>query len=555
MKHVKALLIFFVCLIILTPVLAAESISFTAEEIEYLQTQRPIPTVIIDGAAPLSYVDKKGTIQGIGKAVMDYISTETGLIFEYHVASSTKEYFSSDVLLGVGVTPPYVPAWVTTSTPYLRSETIIVAHEEFDPALIGQKSFASLAQNTYPEGINKDLVRIYNTREEALNAVERGEVDFTYGNAFSVAYYALRNGYKNIIMIPQKMEERAYSIGLFKDDPILLSIINKTLASIDEGRMQTLILGVASNIEQKLTLSQIIRAYPILINSIFIFILAILLINVIITMQANSRYQSLADLSNEFFFEYWPIRDRLTCSQKCTQLFATKNYAKVGMQAIKEAVTAAKEGVTKEYLALTIDEGVTKTFTVVLHHRPQSRFFTKVVAGKLIDVSDQVHEKQTLLKRLEADGLTGLYNPLATKERILARLEAKDENAVDALFLIDIDSFKAINDTYGHLFGDSVLQHISSALKSTFRSSDIAGRIGGDEFCAYISNIPDESLLVEKVQDLLAPLNQPFENISVSVSVGITTTRPTDTYETLFKRADDALYYAKNTQQPYVITL
>jgi len=115
----------------------------------------------------------------------------------------------------------------------------------------------------------------------------------------------------------------------------------------------------------------------------------------------------------------------------------------------------------------------------------------------------------------------------------------------DSLIIIDCDNFKEINDTRGHLTGNSVLKNISSSLKLTFRQTDVIGRMGGDEFCIYMQDIPSVEFARSKCQQLMHRIRETNKAFPVDISIGIAIFKEPLSYESLFKQADVALYVAK----------
>ena len=107
--------------------------------------------------------------------------------------------------------------------------------------------------------------------------------------------------------------------------------------------------------------------------------------------------------------------------------------------------------------------------------------------GVVIDIDSIKRQTQKLRRMAEQDTLTGIYNRRAAQELIAQRLEGIAPGEMGALFVLDVDDFKLVNDRYGHLGGDAVLTDIAGALKGSFRGEDIVARIGGDEFCVYLS--------------------------------------------------------------------
>ena len=152
----------------------------------------------------------------------------------------------------------------------------------------------------------------------------------------------------------------------------------------------------------------------------------------------------------------------------------------------------------------------------------------------------------------EHDVLTGFFNKVATQRRVeeyLSKLSPDD--LPPALVIIDADGFKAINDSFGHLFGDGVLSDMGLAIRSVFRQKDIVGRIGGDEFIVLFTEMPSVDVLEKRCTELLKNLDRHYESngtsLPFSVSIGIALyPEHGSTYVELFKRADRALYESKS---------
>ena len=162
------------------------------------------------------------------------------------------------------------------------------------------------------------------------------------------------------------------------------------------------------------------------------------------------------------------------------------------------------------------------------------------------------NEAQELQRIAYTDKLTGLYNRQYSKLNVRGMIQSlKAGNEPLCLLMIDIDKFKEVNDTYGHLEGDEVLKGFASILKELSGKDAIPIRYGGDEFCVVIPGHDKRTGkdLGEKLVKLMeqTPLSV-FEDkkVTVSISVGVASI-PKDalTYEDLFRRADEALYKAK----------
>lgn len=164
-----------------------------------------------------------------------------------------------------------------------------------------------------------------------------------------------------------------------------------------------------------------------------------------------------------------------------------------------------------------------------------------------------VTEREEFRDKALHEPLTGLFNRSGFVEVCTERLEESLKgNGMCAMMMIDQDYFKSINDTYGHAAGDFVLSHTAVCLNGVFRSGDIIGRIGGDEFCVFLPDVPDRALVEKRAGEVVETLRKPavFEGreIPLSCSIGIAFA-PDDgkSFQELYKSADEALYIAKKT--------
>lgn len=170
--------------------------------------------------------------------------------------------------------------------------------------------------------------------------------------------------------------------------------------------------------------------------------------------------------------------------------------------------------------------------------------------GVIIDIDKEKIKGEDLLFKSQRDSLTELFNKGNTQSMIEEYMESEGINSNSALFVIDVDNFKAINDNLGHLAGDTVLKSISSMLEEVFSDNSIIGRIGGDEFIVFLKDISSEELLYKKADELVNGFGRNFagetKEYKVSGSIGIAKyPEHGKSFEELFKNADKAVYFAK----------
>lgn len=158
-----------------------------------------------------------------------------------------------------------------------------------------------------------------------------------------------------------------------------------------------------------------------------------------------------------------------------------------------------------------------------------------------------------LQKKIEEDRdtdlLTGLSNKNSLMHQINTILESKSEPGI--MLVIDIDHFKAINDTYGHSFGDLVLNGLGTCLSSLIPDSDVKGRFGGDEFIVFLrntDNVHAAEMCAEKIIEYVnTNIHSPNRNETIGLCIGIAMTDEKDyDYDSVLRKADAALYHAKN---------
>lgn len=180
----------------------------------------------------------------------------------------------------------------------------------------------------------------------------------------------------------------------------------------------------------------------------------------------------------------------------------------------------------------------------------------------VIVFSQHLAKERMALKLIEAhhDALTGLPSLRLCLDRLSnALIRAKRERDLLAVFFIDLDGFKSINDNYGHEAGDYVLQEIAKRLNLCVRQMDTVGRIGGDEFLIILPKINDiaivERIGTSVITSVKKPIHWKEEQVSVGASVGIAIhPRDSDETEQLIKKADQAMYEAKrNGKNQYAL--
>ena len=166
------------------------------------------------------------------------------------------------------------------------------------------------------------------------------------------------------------------------------------------------------------------------------------------------------------------------------------------------------------------------------------------------DIDDDKRKTIELTRQARTDPLTGLINRRELERIVSNEIKEIEAGRYGALFMIDVDDFKLINDANGHMAGDETLRFIGQKLKSLFRSNDVVGRFGGDEFMVYMKDVGNEGDLVTKAKLVSEALTTTcLDNlINISCSVGVTFVADNKaSFDVIYHQADSAAYKAKKS--------
>ncbi|MDF2653541.1 MAG: hypothetical protein K0R19_15 [Bacillota bacterium] len=190
-------------------------------------------------------------------------------------------------------------------------------------------------------------------------------------------------------------------------------------------------------------------------------------------------------------------------------------------------------------------------FLYILWRQARYRATIEKSKNELEILNERLKIKNEILKfKAENDLLTELYNKITSEYLISDFLKNEGRNQRHALFVIDIDDFKRINDDMGHYYGDKALVEVANEINRSFRATDIKGRIGGDEFLILLKDIKSEEDLTSKACEISKLLNNieltSHASWKIRASIGISIFPDHgERYTELFLKADKAMYYSK----------
>lgn len=278
--------------------------------------------------------------------------------------------------------------------------------------------------------------------------------------------------------------------------------------------------------------------------------------------RSAERYAVLAEFSDTVLFEYSYPRDTLELTPNARSIFSLSSLTCVGyLRTGAQMIDFFEDDMQRVHMMFEEPAPPNELRTITCRARVLSgryRWFSftcrylyegsqpYMAVGKIVDITQQRETEELLTRKSQIDGLTKTLNKVTFQEKLAALLPEVDKGA---LFVLDMDRFKQINDEHGHSMGDRVLEGVARSLLDVFRRRDPVGRIGGDEFVAFLAGSDDEAVIQAKRETLESLISEVSRSLGVPIAMSIGVARyPRDgaTYQELFDAADRAMYAEKN---------
>ncbi len=289
------------------------------------------------------------------------------------------------------------------------------------------------------------------------------------------------------------------------------------------------------------------------------------------SQSTSDRYKHIFEASDKILYEYdWNKRQLRTTPQFFEKFAYILPEGKQEYYPIDESLIHPEDMELFDAMHLKLQMGERAAEALVRIKNAQDHWIwcqlrqniwmdkednTTKAIGEIRNVDEETRSMQKLREDVQRDAFTGLFNKTATAELIQRELilEGTDRGF---LCIIDVDNFKQVNDTLGHARGDAVIKNLASGLARIFRSDDIVGRIGGDEYLVYIKNMPNMGTLLVKLDSVLSFFKQTLKDeqneVRISSSIGIALFPKDGTsYQELYQHADRALYRSKKKKGIY----
>lgn len=545
-------------------------LNLTGAESAYASQAGTLKVGVLENQPPYQYLDPDtGGFRGIAVDLLGYVSEKTGLSFELVGASDQETLYrmaqEGQINMVAGMPYDYDLArqqGISMSQPYVSTGYILLMRENISESSLKGKRLALTNTGTY-KGETVGKVVQFPTIDACVRAVADGEADYTYVDVYTAQYYINQPYYRGLKLVAQTYDPRKVCFGVVKsEERVLLSILNKTVTVISEMDRQGII---NQNLLRKTQLSlgdfvwqnpvesviAVAAVFAVIVLVLFVFLWQRVRMNRKNALELKKHYQVYA-LVNEYFFEYdfrtqlllvfLPSKD--SQGQPETLRFDRETLASPEHVEFLKLITSRQDGMRELYMDCITGKSHWLRIALETVYDGNDPAYA---LGKIHIIDEERQEKDALREMAQLDSLTRLYNAEATRTLVcdgFARLAPGEQ---DGFILVDVDRFKSINDTYGHLRGDETLKQVAELLKVSVRSGDVVGRPGGDEFAVYLHRIPSREMLAQKCGALCEKARSCVgeDGLRFTFSVGAAAVSPGEDYDDAYRRADAALYEAK----------
>lgn len=283
--------------------------------------------------------------------------------------------------------------------------------------------------------------------------------------------------------------------------------------------------------------------------------------------RSRETMRKILELTTERVFEYHPARDEIVLDGRdghpsrvipasgLDDPEAHEVHLREGCRGeLSEAFKQIRDGAQSASVSVQARAEVNAPWTwmrLTMFEFQSGSDGDRTVLGFLQNIDEFRSREEALRRRAERDSLTGLLNVGAGRQRVNRQLRYHEDGSETcrAMLVMDLDNFKAVNDTLGHRAGDEVLIAFAEVLRNTFRAEDTVCRLGGDEFMVYIDSLTNPEADMRAISDrLLSHVEQArSKHPALGCSVGAFVTNGGYSFEGLYEMADRELYKAKRS--------
>lgn len=553
---------------------------------------------------PYTFIDSESRISGFDVELMNYLSNKINVNVKYRLLSWEEcleaiKNGEADVITGLGYSPDnnsfahLLPALGEDPFVCFGVDSFTDLSELRNKRLATLTGVGVINDFIVPYQLSDNLTT-YDSYTEVLKSVISGENDYGIVR-YSVGRRILADlNHTEIKFVGPTLSLTPLTIGVTRNDEALAKELTAALNHyIEDGTVARLSEKWLQDYIDLIRITDILTHYRtvIIFIAILFLILGFLFMIHITKLKERAAVTRFDEATRTFEYQrlladatkglYEDIYE-LDMTHRCAVGEETKNFfGRLGLppdHPYNDAlITIAEKTIKKEYhdtylrtfnstsVIEAYDNGVRSLSCDLEILRQDGQYYWVSINGRIFywqeddsirlityrrNIDEQKKRESQLLDEATIDSLTGIRNRASTEQGIEMLLRQSSDMERHLLIMIDIDYFKEVNDTFGHDYGDNVLLSSARLIQDLFRSDDIVGRIGGDEFMVLMKHARNDEIITEKLNALNACLSREISNgnkhLHVSASIGAAIF-PSDgmTLKDLYQNADSALYTVK----------
>lgn len=583
---------------------------FTREEQEYIASRDETVIWYIPNRNPVSCTDEKtGELRGIFREIFDRIQQVSGLKFVYRELPEGEIDIGEIQERGFCILAGVENNEINKKSPvlyvsdcYLSSKKVLVTGPDrvFDKQKhykLGVYSGSETLERVIREAYPNFEIQKYRTNEECFAAAQKGRVDLLLMNQYVADYWLSMPKYEKYQVIPLESLKDEMCFGIYvpwgekgeessREQQMMISILNKAISYLSKEEVDSIVIRETMIGKYHYDFADFVYKY----KEILFPLLFVVTITIFILIYAFVQKKK----SEERLAQQLETQEKLALEQKRYSLLIEKSEApvfelslqpspslaegkmmeKLGWSLLEKKVTADPKEIPAHWKIHPEDVSLMEYAVYKSYEQKQSsectvrlvtpggdyRWFLvsrypildkegKLISviGQVMDVDEKVREREYFQQQSQLDDLTGLLNKRAFLKKA-GELLAQKEGSVSFVFL-DLDYFKQVNDTLGHIVGDRAIREMAWELNAIFEGEALICRFGGDEFCIFARDLSKEALR-EKLACLVKEMRREYRQgdkwVSLTVSAGAYWREDGQTnLEHLLEEADKVLYDVK----------
>ncbi len=559
-----------------TLIMDNSDVEYSKTEKEYIRAAKKIKVGYLTNMAPFQYEEKNGReFVGLAKVICESVKTSTKMKFQYVPFTNSNDLvnalYSGQIDMAAGLTGKEEGTGdLLFSKSYFELANAIIKTDTLELSNLASKKEGYVKKSKISTEIDVNSKKIsYSSMAEMVRGVNKGEIDFAVCNYYSANYYIKDGGYSHAAVVPLT-EKSNYCLAFSKDvDTRLLSICNKCIYSFPQERIQMILMKYMDPQAKRITLTRYMLANPVqsalIIGGFVLFILGSVLLYKKEKDEGRKkhemdikRYTILSQLTDEYVFEYDFATDMIHFDSKFSDKFGFDTNVNLSdnfkgneslVKFVNEFLKAKNtDNVNSEPFELDDSNNENQWYRMTSYRILDDKKNPQHVIGKLINVQDFINEREKIEQEADRDHLTSLYNRTGFERRISKMSEEYGKADSFVFAVLDMDYFKSVNDSLGHLGGDEALKTLADELIKISSDKIICSRYGGDEFVISMFDISKQEaddIFQKVVQNMNRTMNFEGKEHVLSISLGAVYCDEIRTTDQAFERADRVLYHVK----------